>query len=430
MFTKSAEFAQPKGAARKARGVALDTTMLLSGIGDTVGLSGTAGAHTINQNPGQGGGPLLKSGDGINPAPNWCNDFLGTGSSADKRDNIDRWKVTWEVSEDAGATYSPIANNSTYTNGDQVRVRFEATRGDGQNNTIFRQNHVGGVTATPKATLTVLDASKPTPPNPGPVVEATATEAVPVVNVTPQRRAVEQFSVTAGPFIMDSNSPDIADFDLLKLQVRSDQATAKKCQGDFDIAARNTGFRLLRGPEQTCTRAPGAGFSDVAAGKYYSYPVDWMKAEGITNGTAPGIFSPKHLVTRGQMVSFLFRDAKSPTGSTPHQFTDVPRTAFFSPAVDWATPTITNGTAPGIFSPNGMTTRAQMATFLWRDAGSPMGNPNSGFDDVPNGAYYEEAVDWLVAQGITKGTSPTIFSPDDSVSRAEMSTFLFRRACP
>ena len=98
MFTKSAEFAQPKGAARKARGVALATTMLLSGIGATVGLSGTAGAHTINQNPGQGGGPLLKSGDGINPAPNWCNDFLGTGSSADKRDNTDlggqrrRWR--------------------------------------------------------------------------------------------------------------------------------------------------------------------------------------------------------------------------------------------------------------------------------------------------------------------------------------------------
>ena len=83
----------------------------------------------------------------------------------------------------------------------------------------------------------------------------------------------------------------------------------------------------------------------------------------------------------------------------------------------WARPTITSGTAPGIFSPNNVTTRAQMATFFWRDAGSPMGNPNSGFDDVPNGAYYEEAVDWLVGQGITTGTSSTVFSADGAVSR-------------
>lgn len=435
MLRESAESAQPTGVARKARGAVLATTLLLSGFGATVGLSGAAGAQIIDQdtNAPPAGGTIYQSGQVDNGA-NWCNDFLGTGSSADRRDDIAKWKATWEVSEDGGATYSPIADGETYTNGDMVRARFDAKKGNGANKSIFRSNHNGGVTATPTVKLTVKDASKPNPAPAGPVVEATGSASVDVVSQTPTKRQVKGFSVTAGPFVMDANSPDIADFDMLKLQVRSDQATAKKCQGDFAIGDVDTSFRLLRGAEQTCTRAPAAGFTDVPAAnspgaRYFSYPVDWMKAEGITNGTAPGLFSPKQNVTRAQMVTFLFRDAKQPSGSDPHGFTDVPAGAYYAPAVDWATPTITNGTAPGIFSPKGVTTRAQMATFLWRDAGMPMGDPDSGFQDVPNGSYYEQAVNWLVAEGITKGTSPTVFSPDDSVDRGAMSTFLFRRSC-
>jgi len=90
---------------------------------------------------------------------------------------------------------------------------------------------------------------------------------------------------------------------------------------------------------------------------------------------------------------------------------------------------ITSGTGPGKFSPAQSVTRAQMAVFLWRAAGSPVPEGSNGFSDVGAGTYYEQAVIWLVGEGITSGTGPGKYSPLAPVTRAQMAVFLWRSAC-
>ena len=111
-----------------------------------------------------------------------------------------------------------------------------------------------------------------------------------------------------------------------------------------------------------------------------------------------------------------------------HPFTDVPEGSYYEDAVIWAVDKgITGGTSATTFTPDGICTRAQAVTFLWRAAGSPA--PKSSampFTDVKAGSYYYDAVLWAVEQGITKGTSDTAFSPNASCTRAQIVTFLWR----
>lgn len=173
----------------------------------------------------------------------------------------------------------------------------------------------------------------------------------------------------------------------------------------------------------------GDEFTDVPAGAYYAEAVAWLKAEGITTGTSPTTYSPDQVVTRAQMAAFLHRLVGEPGGNPAHGFSDVPSGTYYSEAVRWLkNEGITTGTSATTYSPGDVVTRAQMAAFLWRLAGEPGGNPAHGFSDVPDGSYYAEAVRWLKAQGITTGTSPTTYAPDDVVTRAQMAAFLFRMA--
>ena len=109
-------------------------------------------------------------------------------------------------------------------------------------------------------------------------------------------------------------------------------------------------------------------------------------------------------------------------------FTDVHAEDYYYDAVLWAAQEgVTGGTSDTLFAPNAGCTRAQAVTFLWRAAGSP--EPKSAampFTDVPAGSYFEKAVLWAVENGITKGTSDTTFSPDASCTRAQIVTFLWR----
>lgn len=108
-------------------------------------------------------------------------------------------------------------------------------------------------------------------------------------------------------------------------------------------------------------------------------------------------------------------------------FSDIPQTAFYSNAVVWAVEKgITNGTSETTFSPDNSCTRAQIVTFLWRAAGSPKANTDSPFADVPADSYYYDAVLWAVEQGITSGTGAATFSPDATCTRAQAVTFLYR----
>ena len=109
-------------------------------------------------------------------------------------------------------------------------------------------------------------------------------------------------------------------------------------------------------------------------------------------------------------------------------FTDVAEESYYYNAVNWAAANgITSGTSATTFSPNTPCTRGQMATFLWRAAGSPEPKGNSNpFTDVTADTYYAKAVQWAVEQGITAGTSATTFSPNGACTRAQMATFIYR----
>ena len=109
-------------------------------------------------------------------------------------------------------------------------------------------------------------------------------------------------------------------------------------------------------------------------------------------------------------------------------FYDVPNNAYFYEAVKWAVKNgITDGVGNNLFAPEQPCTRAQIVTFLWRAAGSP--EPKgaaSGMTDVVSGSYYEKAVAWAIENGITTGTTTSTFSPDATCTRAQAVTFLAR----
>ncbi len=108
-------------------------------------------------------------------------------------------------------------------------------------------------------------------------------------------------------------------------------------------------------------------FADVAAGSYYEDAVDWAVENGITQGTGDTRFSPDGICTRAQIVTFLWRSVKSPASGTVNPFTDVQSAAYYADAVLWAVNEgITRGTADTTFSPDADCTRAQIVTFLWR----------------------------------------------------------------
>ena len=169
-------------------------------------------------------------------------------------------------------------------------------------------------------------------------------------------------------------------------------------------------------------------FDDVAQDAYYFDAVLWAVDEGITKGTSDTTFSPDASCTRAQMVTFLWRAAGEPKAmATTCAFTDVDKDAYYYEALLWAVENgITNGTSDTTFSPDDSCTRGQMATFLYRNAKSPAVSGSHAFNDVKADAYYNNAVIWAAAEGITKGTSDTTFSPDADCTRGQMVTFLYR----
>ena len=169
-------------------------------------------------------------------------------------------------------------------------------------------------------------------------------------------------------------------------------------------------------------------FVDVATGSYYEDAVDWAVENGITKGTDDTHFSPDGICTRAQAVTFLWRTAGSPASKTSTMpFTDVPVGSYYYDAVLWAVENgITKGTSDTTFSPNMTCTRAQIVAFLWRSEKSPAAGTANPFADVKSTAYYADAVLWAVKENITKGTTSTTFSPNADCTRAQIVTFLWR----
>lgn len=170
-------------------------------------------------------------------------------------------------------------------------------------------------------------------------------------------------------------------------------------------------------------------FTDVPENEYYSDAVTWAVAKGITVGTSETTFSPNADCTRGQIVTFLWRAAGSqePTSSN-NPFVDIKPSDYFYDAVLWATENgITYGTSDTTFSPDDPCTRGQSVTLLWRAESNPaVSSAVPDFIDVSNDQYYTDAVAWAVENDITKGTGDNKFSPEDTCTRGQIVTFLYR----
>lgn len=183
----------------------------------------------------------------------------------------------------------------------------------------------------------------------------------------------------------------------------------------------------------TVPPAPGGAtqnpFVDVKQGDYYYDAVQWTVGKKITSGTSATTFTPDGICTRAQTVTFLWRSQGSPKAAgAENPFTDVSKDAYYYDAVLWAVAQgITNGTSATTFSPDATVTRGQTAAFLWRVAKQPQVDQTANpFADVTQDAYYYNAVLWAVAKEITNGTSSTTFSPDQGCTRAQIVTFLWR----
>ena len=176
--------------------------------------------------------------------------------------------------------------------------------------------------------------------------------------------------------------------------------------------------------------ANAVNFYDVAPGAYYYDAVKWAVGAGVTKGTGNNMFSPAKSCTRAEIVTFLWRAAKSPAPkSYSNPFTDVysGMGSDFYNAILWAVGEgITTGTTTSKFSPNDTCTRGQIVTFLHRYLKTPSGYYSNPFKDVKSGYYCYNAVIWAYGSGVAKGSSATTFSPDATCTRGDAVTFLYR----
>ena len=176
--------------------------------------------------------------------------------------------------------------------------------------------------------------------------------------------------------------------------------------------------------------ANAVNFYDVTPGAYYYDAVKWAVGAGVTKGTGNNMFSPAKSCTRAEIVTFLWRAAGSPApkrSSSP--FTDVysGMGSDFYNAILWAVGEgITTGTTTSKFSPNDTCTRGQIVTFLHRYLKTPSGYYSNPFKDIKSGYYCYNAVIWAYGSGVAKGTSATTFSPDATCTRGDAVTFLYR----
>ena len=171
-------------------------------------------------------------------------------------------------------------------------------------------------------------------------------------------------------------------------------------------------------------------FGDVSTSAYYYEAVKWAQKKGITGGIGNGLFGPNQPCTRAQIVTFLWRAAGSPVVNYAMNMSDVPEGSYYAEAVRWAlSEGITTGTTENTFSPDSECTRAQAVAFLFRYAASEavtLQELVSGFSDADSvPGYALPAMNWALAEEIVQGNGSKLM-PNDSCTRAQIVTFLFR----
>ena len=201
-------------------------------------------------------------------------------------------------------------------------------------------------------------------------------------------------------------------------------ATSAKCE--VSVTRRYSSPSTPVTPEPEPTPEETVKFADVSTSAYYYDAVKWAVENGVTDGLSATTFGPYESCTRAQIVTFLWRAAGSPEPKAMSSFSDVPASAYYAKAVDWAVENgITNGLTETTFAPDAICTRGQSVTFLYRALkGTASGSTN--FTDVKSDAFYADAINWAVKNDVTNGTSATTFSPNADCTRAEIVTFLYR----
>lgn len=339
---------------------------------------------------------------------------------------LDNYTLEWRIIKvgSGGAAYSMRDDHMTLENG-----KIEPTKA-----------HTGSEKT--RLELVAVNKTKPTnissfSPSVGfyitvgdaPLVELTGLTLTPKkvdleVGKTYQLSAVKEPANAEGSLTWTSSKPAVAAVD------KSGKVTAKG-EGTATITVTcgtKSAACTVTVSKPLVPEVPGTSFTDVPAGAYYEEAVGWAVEKGITKGTSDSTFTPDGVCTRAQAVTFLWRAAGSPAakaGSLP--FADVKAGSYYDDAVRWAVENgVTVGTSATTFSPNATCSRAQIVTFLWRAQKSPAAGSANPFDDVAGSAYYADAVQWAVQKNITKGTGATAFSPDANCIRAQIVTFLYR----
>ena len=172
--------------------------------------------------------------------------------------------------------------------------------------------------------------------------------------------------------------------------------------------------------------ASAADFTDVPAGSDYAEAVQWAAEHGYVNGYGDGRFGVNDSVTRAQLATIFYRAAGEPAVSGVSRFPDVAATAYYHNAASWAeNNSLISGYPDGRFGVNDNVTRQQVATILWRWAGSPAATAGDYADESSIAAYAQTAVDWSRSNAIISARSDGRFAPNDSATRGEIVSALY-----
>lgn len=191
-----------------------------------------------------------------------------------------------------------------------------------------------------------------------------------------------------------------------------------------DIASREDNAPVTGGAGSS----PAAKrFNDVPPEAWYYEAANWAYDNKIAKGEGGRRFNPNKLCTRAEMLTFLWRSLGSPEPQAPGKtFSDVSSGSYYAKAVQWAAgQNIVKGSGGKRFNPDAPITRAEAITFLYRTLGAPASS-GTRFQDVPESAYYAEAVEWAAGRDIAKGMGKRSFNPSAPCTRAQVLTFLYR----
>ncbi len=191
--------------------------------------------------------------------------------------------------------------------------------------------------------------------------------------------------------------------------------------GEFDTAIPPTNQPNPEPIQPEYTETP---FLDVQSSDYFAQPVAWAVTKGITKGASDTSFEPDNTCNKAQIITLLWRAYDSPQSSIPNPFRDLQKSDYYYDAALWA---VENGIVAGNrFAGDTPCTRAMTVNYMWLAAGSPTPETVSNFTDVPVNTAYNLAVAWAVEQNITTGTTPTTFEPQQTCTRGQIVTLLYR----